>query len=460
MSFGSLRLRLLLGAAGFILTALALAAIGLTFLFRDHVERWVDGELNAYLDQVIAGIDRGPNGELAMTAPPADPRFNRPLSGRYWQVAVEPDGPILRSRSLWDYSISLPMSDAIGDEVHHHRLPGPNGTKLYLLLRHITLPDRLGGATAVAAVAVDAAEVSAATRRFAEVLVPLLLVLAVLLILAAWIQVRVGLKPLSTMRRKLGDIGTGARKRLGRGFPDEVQPLATEVDSLLDERDRHVERARARAADLAHGLKTPLQVLLSDADQLKAKGETEIALEIESLATSLQRHTERQLSRARIAAYAPDAAANIGDTVEQVVRVMKRTPQGQRLAWHTELATGLTARIEPEDLAEAIGNLMENAVRHARERISIAAARHGGSARITVTDDGPGIPVDRQDEVLRRGTRLDASGTGTGIGLAIVKDIAETWGASLSFETTDDGFGARLSIPLAAAPSASRRAPS
>jgi len=450
VSFTSLRVRLLAGAAAFVLTALALAAVGLTFLFQNHMERWVDGELDAYLDQVIAGIDNGPNGQLMVAEPPADPRFEQPLSGRYWQVNVKPDGPALRSRSLWDYAIPLPTGDVIGDAVHRHRVPGPNGTRLYLLQRHITLPSRLGGNAATAAVAVDAAEVAAAVRRFATVLIPLLLLLAALLIGAAWIQVRVGLKPLSIMQRKLGDIRTGPRKRLGDGFPDEVQPLATEVDTLLDDRDRRVDSARARAADLAHALKTPLQVLLSDAEQLNCKGETEMAQEIEGIATVLQRHTERQLSRARMATYAANAAADMGEIAERVVRVMKRTPQGQRLAWRTDLPHGSVVRIDPQDFAEAIGNLTENAVRHARARIAITLSRDASTASVTIADDGPGIPAEHQEEVLRRGARLDSAGTGTGLGLAIVKDIAETWDATLSFETTSQGFSVRLSIPAAA----------
>jgi signal transduction histidine kinase len=450
VSFSSLRLRLLIGAATFVLTALAVAAIGLTFLFQIHTERWVDAELNTYLDQVIAGIDKGPDGELAVVTPPTDPRFQQPLSGRYWQVTVEPDGPTLRSRSLWDFEIALPDETSVGDTVHHYRLPGPDGTKLYLLQRHVRLPLRLGGNAVRAAVAVDAAEVSGAVRRFASVLIPGLAVLGALLILAAWIQVRVGLRPLSAMQRKLGKIRSGEHTRLGSGFPDEVQPLASEIDNLLDARDRQVEQARSRAADLAHGLKTPLQVLLSDAEQLKRKGETGVAAEIETIVTALQKHTERQLSRARMASYAANASADIGEIAEQVIQVMKRTPQGKRLAWRTDLPASIAARIDPQDLAEAIGNLTENAVRHARSRIAITARREGETALLTIADDGPGIPSEQQDEVRGRGIRLDSSGPGAGLGLAIVTDIAETWDAKLFFETSSKGFSVVLAIPVAA----------
>ena len=193
------------------------------------------------------------------------------MSGLYWQVVVEPDGPILRSRSLWDFDIALPLQREVDDKVTSYDLPGPDSQTLHVLQRRIELPERLGRRTARVAVGIDDAELSAAVRRFAGALIPFLVVLAALLTAAAWGQVAIGLRPLAAMRRKLAAIGSGEARRLGIDFPDEVLPLAREIDTLLDARERQVEKARTRAADLAHGLKTPLQLLSSDAERLKAK---------------------------------------------------------------------------------------------------------------------------------------------------------------------------------------------
>jgi hypothetical protein len=127
----------------------------------------------------------------------------------------------------------------------HHYVAGPR-SDLYLLQRRVKLPARLGSHTARAAVAIDDADVRSAVRRFAGALVPFLLVLAALLTAAAWAQVAIGLRPLAAMRSKLAGIGSGERRRLGGGFPDEVLPLAREIDTLLDARERQIER-RARA---------------------------------------------------------------------------------------------------------------------------------------------------------------------------------------------------------------------
>ena len=104
-------------------------------------------------------------------------------------------------------------------------------------------------------------------------------------------------------------------------------------------------------------------------------------------------------------------------------------------------------RIEPDDLSEAIGNLTENAVRHAKSTVAIAARRDADTTSIVVSDDGPGIPAEQWDRMLTRGARLDTSVPGTGLGLAIVKDIVDVWSADLSFKTAERQFGVKMSIP-------------
>ena len=392
MKFGSLRLRLLAGAAAFVVAAIALSAVGLTLLFERHVERWVDIELATDLDQVIAAIDAGTDGKLAIVRQPVDPRFQRALSGLYWQVVVEPDGPILRSRSLWDFDIAPPPQREVDDKVTSYDLPGPDSQTLHVLQRRIELPERLGRRTARVAVGIDDAELSAAVRRFAGALIPFLVVLAALLTAAAWGQVAIGLRPLAAMRRKLAAIGSGEARRLGIDFPDEVLPLAREIDTLLDARERQVEKARTRAADLAHGLKTPLQLLSSDAERLKAKGENELAEEIEDIADSMRRHVERELVRARSGANAANASASVAAVAQRVVRVAERTPHGKRVTWTVDILPDLMARIDTEDLTEALGNLAENAARHAHSTVTLRARAEEGVVVLAVIDDGPGIP--------------------------------------------------------------------
>ena len=97
----SLAFRLVAGAAALVATGLLLGAYSLSLLFHDYVERGFDARLGIMLESLIAQTDISDNGELSPPKALGDPRFEQPYSGWYWQIATK-DGPVLRSRSLWD----------------------------------------------------------------------------------------------------------------------------------------------------------------------------------------------------------------------------------------------------------------------------------------------------------------------------------------------------------------------
>ncbi|NJL09015.1 MAG: HAMP domain-containing histidine kinase, partial [Methylacidiphilales bacterium] len=234
-------------------------------------------------------------------------------------------------------------------------------------------------------------------------------------------------------------IRAGTAERLGTAFPDEVRPLAAEVDALLEQRERQVTAARARASDLAHGLKTPLQVLAGDIDRLQAKGEGAIAADLAAIGETMRRHVERELARTRRFAGSAAARAVVAMVAAQVIAVVRRTPRGAALEWSHNVPPDVAVRIQPDDLAEILGNLLENAARHAAERIEIRAVAEADHVVVSVVDDGPGIPQAQVPVALRRGGRLDQAGPGTGLGLAIAADLAEAWGGALTLGPTSPG---------------------
>jgi signal transduction histidine kinase len=441
MRRGSLRLRLLAAGAGSILLALTIAGFGLLLLFERHVERRIALELQAHLRQLVSGVGRAPDGSLAIASPLAEPRFREPLSGLYWQVSAEPDGPALHSRSLWDAALELPQDEPADGEVHEHTIPGPGGASLLVIERVVTLADNLGGGAVRAAVALDRSEIHAAGLAFASELALSLAILALFLVMAAWVQVTVGLRPLDTVRQRLGEVRAGRETRLRGAFPDEVRPLALEVDHLLDAQEAALTRARARAADLAHGLKTPLTVLASDAEELRARGETRVADEIASVAEVMRRHVERELVRARAGnpVRVGQAALPLRPVATRVVEVLRRTPRGRTLTWRVDLPEELAARMDGQDLAEILGNLAENAAKWAVSEVRIGGEGEGEAVTFWVEDDGPGVPEDSIGTVLARGGRLDEAQPGTGLGLAIVHDLVGAYDGSLALRRSPLG---------------------
>lgn len=452
MMRGSLRLRLFAAGAASILLALALAGFGLVLLFERHVERRVALELEAHLRQLIDGLGRAPDGALDLLRPPAEPRFLEPLSGLYWQIQEEPSagGTMLRSRSLWDTVLHLPADPLRNGEVHQHNISGPDGASLVAIEREVMLPASLGGGGVRVVVAVDRAELHAAGLAFARDLIPSLGLIAAVLIAAAWVQVTVGLRPLDLLGRRLGAVRAGQEARLGAtGFPDEVQPLAAELDHLLDAQDEALARARARAADLAHGLKTPLTILAADAAQLRERGEDDLAEEIETVTEGIRRHVERELARARAASPGGTRQAAPAPIAQQVVDVLRRIPRGQDLVWEIDISASLTVDADAQDLTEMLGNLAENAMKWARHRVRLAGRREADRVvLLSVEDDGPGIPEAEATTALARGGRLDGTKPGTGLGLAIVGDLAGAYGGSLSLGRSAGLAGLRAEIRL------------
>ncbi|WP_306117641.1 MULTISPECIES: HAMP domain-containing sensor histidine kinase [unclassified Roseitalea] len=442
----SLRWRLVTAGAAAVVIALGLAAAGLTALFAGHVERRALAELQVHLDQVIAGLATDPSGALRQATPPADPRFRRPYGGLYWQIAA--GDRLLRSRSLWDVRLDLPADELADQAAHAHRIAGPDGAELLTLERSVALPARLGGGTARAAVAMDAAELRAARNAFLADMAPYLGLLALALILAGWAQVGVGLRPLDRIGARIAAIRSGRTERVGDDWPVEVRPLAVELDALLAAREADIARARARAGDLAHGLKTPLQALLGEARRLAEAGQDRRAEGIEAIARAMQRHVDRELARARLAAKAAGARSDAAEVCRRVIAVVRRTPDGEALTWHCAAPDdGAPAAIDAADLAEALGALAENAARHAVAGVTVTVEAMDDTVAVTVADDGPGIAGDRLATITGRGVRLDQSGDG--LGLAIASDIAEAAGGALALENRSPGLAARLTLPAA-----------
>lgn len=441
MTRNSLRLRLVAGGAVTIVIALAIAGVALTLLFERHVERTVAADLEVYLNQLLAGVDINSDNRIIVTRPPADPRFADPLSGLYWQISDGHDR-LLRSRSLWDTILALPAAEAPQTQVRSYEIAGPAGAGLLVAERRVTLTIDGKPAPVRVVVAENLARVSAARTAFATDLVLALGLLGIVLAVATSIQVGIGLRPLDALRRGIADIRSGRDKHLSARVPDEVQPLVDEVNALLDAREQDIVRSRNRAADLAHGMKTPLAALAADGDRLRQKGETSIADEISAVIDAMRRHVDRELARARLrggAQLGNEVATALAPLARSLIATLSRTPSGARVNYEMLVAENVSALFDRTDLAEVMGNLLENATRHAKSRVRIATSTSPEGMIITVEDDGPGIAKELRSAALARGARLDERAEGTGLGLAIVQDVLDAYGWILQLDDSEFG---------------------
>ena len=222
-----LRLRLLLSAMAAIMGALVIAWLVMVMLFDRHIERRVQDELQTVAVPLFAGLELDAEGALAVESPPFDPRFELPGSGMYWQVSHGPE--LLRSRSLWDESLAATELPVQARGWHDRRVDGPFGQRVLQTERWITLED--ADLPILIQVAQSETQLLAARNQFAREMALFLAILWVVLVAAAWLQVRFGLQPLSMVQSELSHLQQSPEARLSHNHPVVIAPrLLAEID--------------------------------------------------------------------------------------------------------------------------------------------------------------------------------------------------------------------------------------
>jgi len=460
MRVNSLAFRLILSAAGVMVVILLVTGIALSTINRQSVERAFDRRLGVFLNVLVADVaSPEENAEKFPQSIGGEPLFELPLSGWYWQVTrLDKEKPEVRSsRSLWDANLPhLADTDATSDgSVRSGYIQGPEDQRLRLIERQIDLGE---DGRYLISVAGDTAEIDSDTGSFDRALATTFCVLGVVLLLITLFQVRFGLAPLVRISASLAGIRSGAAERLEGTFPDEIAPLARETNALIDANREIVQRARMHVGNLAHALKTPLSVIVNEA---AARRDDPFATKVLEQTDVMRDQVTRHLDRARLAAGLA-VVVNVTDVrpvVDALARTMPKIYSDRAIAIDVEVPQDARFRGERQDLEEMVGNLVDNACKWARSRVTIAGSRervdgaHGDQVvRHVIDDDGPGLPAAQRAQIAvpRRGQRLDETKPGSGLGLSIVVELAALYGGQLSLDTAPlGGLRAELVLPAA-----------
>ncbi|MDW3682222.1 HAMP domain-containing sensor histidine kinase [Cupriavidus sp. CV2] len=435
----SLAIRLLAVAAIWLAAALGGTGWLLSTLFARHVNDTYVRQLDNQLTSLAAALDWSADGKLALTRAPADPRFDLPYSGAYWQAQAP--GATLRSRSLWDAEMPATVGNKVAGS-HAEIRPGPSGQSLLVVSRPIVLAS--ADTPVMLSVALDRTELRAARQAFNRLLGWSLTALGAGLLLAVAAQVKFGLAPLARLRQALATLQARRESRLGGTWPSEVVPLVTEINSLLARNANALERSRRQAADLAHAVKTPLAILANEAERLPGEAARAAASQVEAM----RRQVDRHLARARAAGAASTRGARIeaGPAAGELARALTRLHSGREIDIRVE-GNGHFAG-DRQDLIEILGNLLDNACQWARSRVRVQLAERGGMLEVVVEDDGPGMQAEARELATARFGRLDESAAGSGLGLAIVSEMAALYEGGLELGSSElGGLLARLRLP-------------
>jgi len=444
LRFESLSSRLIAVAAIWTILALLVGGAVLSNAFRVAAQNSFDMALASDMDGLIAAAEPDPNGGVMLQGRFLNHNFDRVYSGLYYQIRAGTTGGQI-SRSLFDREIEIRNTERKG-ALTWGEADGPEGQHLRVVSRRVDLAPNQPAGEFTFVVAGDMVEVERQTGEFNTVLIWSFVILGLGLIIAILLQVRVGLLPLRRVSEALARIRDGKARRLDGHFPTEIEPLATELNSLIQHSEEVVGRARTHVSNLAHFLKTPLSVLAAEADAQPGP----LADSIKRQVFSMRRQVDHYLSRAR-AAGSLDVLGNrtqVSTVMDDLARVIGRIHAPRGIVIDAECSDLIYFRGERQDLEEMLGNLIDNGCKWARARVRVRCKSAAGRLSLTIEDDGPGLSAQQRTQVGERGERLDESVPGSGLGLAIVRDISKLYGGFFALDASPmGGMMACLELP-------------
>ncbi|MEM6461266.1 MAG: ATP-binding protein [Pseudomonadota bacterium] len=458
----SLAARVLTIATAWAIIALLVIGFLILTLYRNGAERGFRDLLRAQLYNVINSVSLSENGVLEGAPQLGDLRFTQPGSGWYWIVNIIDNGSSERiaSVSLGERTVEPVSTELVPFNERFERVYRSEdnaGEQLMVAETEILLGDN--GEIARFRVTGNMDALDSDVSAFSRQLVLFLAVFGIGSLMVNAIAILFGLRPLDGIRRSLEEIRAGKTESLDGSFPREIAPLTGEVNALIDNNRRIIERARMQVGNLAHSLKTPIAVLLNESRNM----DPERARLVNEQATAMQNQVQHYLDRARIAAQQNSilVRTDTGQSLQRLMRVMERLNPATTYQLIMPDVVPFLA-MEQHDVEEILGNLLENGSKWADGKVRVTVADQtsssalatqgeaGQTLTISVEDDGPGMPENQLAEAMKRGRRLDESKPGTGLGLSIIKEIVGEYNGKVSLSRSDlGGLCAILTLPVA-----------
>jgi signal transduction histidine kinase len=461
MKLNSLAFRLFATSAAWTLLVLPLAGYMIYSLYRDDVQLSFDAQLKKLLT-ALAVDSMNTSGDLPVTPQNLyEPLFEVTQSGWYWQIRPI-DGVAGRTQvspSLASEVLPSPYDKKFPTDTTGTRwmnVPGPAGETIRIL-EVIDTPGHDTNNTKYSVIVAGPLDwLEATNAKFRNRLTSALALFGLGLLAVTLFQVRFGLLPLRRIEQGLANIRSGRASRLIGQLPVEIEPLQSELNALIHSNQEIVDRARTQVGNLAHALKTPLAVITNEAREDK----TTFGAKVTEQAQIMRDQVGHYLDRARMVASAGaiGRVTPVEATVEPLVRALERINRDKGIAIAMTVSDGVKFQGEKQDLEEMLGNLLDNACKWGRKRVSLKVGVEPPDAKaqtpktkriiVTVEDDGPGLTAEQRAKIGKRGLRLDETKPGSGLGLSIVSDLAASYRGSMTLDASPmGGLLVRLELP-------------
>ncbi|GMR17396.1 MAG: ATP-binding protein [Gammaproteobacteria bacterium] len=449
----SLSARLLVSVSLLLLFFFGVTIVVLDSAFREAGEQAQEDILDGQLMSLLAAAEPNIYGELQLPPDLPEPRFSNLESGLYGELRDNNGTPAWKSRSALGLDLPYGTPPAAGSH-QFSRLTLADGTPLMALSLGVEweLPNgELRPYTFSVAESLDS--YYAQLARFRRQLFGWFGGVALIMLFSISLMMRGILRPLRQIETEISDVEKGRRKELSQGFPSELQGVASNMNLLIGSERARAERYRHTLDNLAHSLKTPLaamRAVLSSGQHAEDTARIEQQIERMNDIVRYQLRKPATLASDSLGVAAFPVAPELERLVEGLSKVyLEKAPQIV-----LDVGGDIRFRGETGDFLELAGNLLDNACKWCERRVEIqvrsldGASADSGHLRITVADDGPGIPADAAESLLQRGMRLDESAPGHGIGLAVVNEIAASYGGEVSIGRAALG-GAKVSVTIA-----------
>ena len=449
----SLSARLLISVSVLLMFFFGVTIVVLDTAFRSAGEQAQADILDGHLMAILAAAEPTVQGVLAMPPDLQEPRFGNIDSGLYAELRDDAGAIVWRSRSALGIEIPTGAQRQSGVRQFLNETLA-DGTPLLTLSLAVQweFPDgELRPFVFKVAESLDS--FNAQIAQFRRQLFGWFAAVALIMLFSISVLLRRLLRPLRQIENEIGEVEEGKRSSLSGEFPTELTGVARNMNVLIDSERARSDRYRVTLDNLAHSLKTPLAAMRALLNQNKTGGFADRFNEQINRMDEIVRYQLRKPAASR--------AGDLTLTLISVKKEVERLVEGLNKVYHdkdpsieTAIDEDLRFRGDAGDFLEIAGNLLDNACKWSERRVRMTTESSSGHTSdggmvLIVSDDGPGIPEAAADVLLQRGTRLDESTPGHGIGLAVVKEIAESYGGKLEIGQSDLG-GAELRVTIPA----------
>lgn len=448
----SLKVRLILSALLLILILMPLIGVALNNAFKEQAKSAIENELSAYVYSVLA-VAEFDSQQLNMPEQLLENRFNVIQSGLYALISTQDPfnqtNNQMESEILW-YSDSF-LGVKFPDELPHP-LTGQSKfaeisleDKAYLIYSFTASFELAGNQSSqrnefpiTIHIIKDQSDFQQQVKQFSKKLWSWLLILMVFLLVVQFVWLLWTLRPLVKFARELTDIEEGRAQHLDENYPNELQVVAQQLNTLLNTEQTQRKRYRNALSDLAHSLKTPLSVIQSQ------EGLSQSSVEQVMIINNMIGH---QLKRAQTAA---GSSWHLGFEVtlvtDKLVRALTKIYQDKPILITANVDSKSIFKGDQADLNEILGNLLDNACKAAKSKVLITVRNTQNKLNIVIEDDGKGINIEKQAMIFERGIRADSYEKGHGIGLAIVRDLVDSYNGELAVSASKELGGAKFTM--------------